>query len=139
MATTIAPYFTPLLSKSDYTALVRPQTGITILVAHWPNDSTSAALASALTRLLPRRDFAAFNITDAYLFDVYALPELATELDVTFVPTLMWFIDGVMDAVVWHPGVSVEGESVAKGVERVVQRIRGREGVGIEEGSDSDW
>lgn len=135
----MAPYFTTLLSKSDYATLVRPQTGITILVAHWPNDTTSVALVSALKRLLPRRDFAALNITDAYIFDVYALPELATELDVTFVPTLMWFMDGVMDAMVWHPGVKVEGESVEKGVDRVVQRIRGSEGVGIEEGSDSDW
>lgn len=136
----MAPYFTTLLSKSDYTTLVRPQTGITILVAHWPGDTTSLALTTSLKRLLPKRDFPTLNITDAYIFDVYALPELATELDVTFVPTIMWFMDGVMDAMVWHPGVMVEGESVEKGVERVVGRIRGSEGTGVEgEGSDSDW
>lgn len=76
---------------------------------------------------------------DAYIFDVYALPELATELDVAFVPSLMWFLDGIMDAVVWHEGVSVEGESVEKGVKRVVERLRGSNEVGLEEDSDEDW
>jgi hypothetical protein len=75
---------------------------------------------------------------DVYCFDVYALPELGTELDVTFVPTLMWFVNGVMDAIVWHEGVAIEGESVDKGVKRVVDRIKGAE-IGEEEDSDDDW
>jgi hypothetical protein len=58
---------------------------------------------------------------------------------VSFVPTLMWFTDGSMDALVWHQGVAPLGESVEKGVARVVQRIKGSNEVGLESGSDSDW
>jgi hypothetical protein len=135
----MAPYFTTLASKADYTSLVRPQTGKVILLAFWPGDATSDALIAALKKLLPKREFAALGVTEAYCFDVYSLPELATDLDVTFVPTLMWYMDGVMDAMVWHQGVSVEGESVEKGVKRVVERIRGSNQVGLDEDSDDDW
>jgi hypothetical protein len=138
-STMAPPYFTTLASKIDYTSLVRPQTGKVILVAFWPGDKTSTALTNALQKLLPKSDFPAFGITEAYCFDVYALPELATELDITFVPTLMWFMDGVMDAMVWHQGVSVEGESVEKGVNRVVERLKGSNEVGLDEDSDDDW
>jgi hypothetical protein len=89
--------------------------------------------------LLPKSAFAEHGLVEAYCFDVYALPELATELDVTFVPTLMWYLDGVQDALVWHQGVMVEGESVEKGVNRVVERIKGSNEVGLESDSDDDW
>lgn len=134
----MAPYFITLASKTDYTSLVRPQTGKVLLVAYWPGDATSTALISSLKQLLPRSSFAEHGITEAYRFDVYALPDLASELDVTFVPMLMWFMDGVMDALVWHPGVQVAGENVEKGVKRVVERIKGSNEVGLDD-SDSDW
>jgi hypothetical protein len=57
-----------------------------------------------LKKLLPKRDFAGLGITQAFIFDVYGLPELASELGVDFVPCLMWYMDGVQDAVVWHQG-----------------------------------
>jgi hypothetical protein len=119
----MAPYFTMLASKADYASLVRPQSGKVILVAFWPGDKTSTALTSALKKLLPKSDF----------------PVLAAELEITIVPTLMWFMDGVMDPMVWHQGVCVEGESVEKGVNRVVQRLKGSNEVGLDEDSDDDW
>lgn len=134
----MAPYFTTLASKDDYKTLVTPQSGKTIVVAYWPGDATSTALRKALKEQLPRSSFLDYDITDVYCFDVYALPELASELNIDFVPTLMWFLDGTLDAVVWHEGVAVEGESVEKGVSRVVQRIKGSNEVGLED-SDSDW
>lgn len=135
----MAPYFTTLASKTDYTSLLLPLTGRTLLVAYWPGDATSTALIAALKKLLPRSSFADHGIVEAFRFDVYALPDLATELDVTFVPTLMWFTDGVMDALVWHQGVMVEGESVEKGVARIVERVKGSHGVGLESDSDDGW
>ncbi|KAF2034338.1 hypothetical protein EK21DRAFT_56664 [Setomelanomma holmii] len=135
----MAPYFTTLSSKDDYKTLVTPATGKVILVAFWPGDSTSESLIAALKKNLPKSSFAELGIVDAYCFDVYALPELATELDVTFVPTLMWYLDGIQDAVVWHQGVMVEGEGVEKGVKRVVERIKGSNEVGLESDSDDDW
>jgi hypothetical protein len=136
---TMAPYFTTLASKTDYASLVAPIAGKTIVVAFWPGDSTSEALIAALKKLLPKSTFAKHGVVEAFCFDVYALPDLATDLDVSFVPTLMWFMDGVQDALVWHQGVSVEGESVEKGVNRVVERIKGSNEVGLDEDSDDDW
>jgi hypothetical protein len=135
----MAPYFTTLASKDDYRTLVVPATGKVILVAFWPGDSTSESMITALKKLLPKSAFAEHGVVEAYCFDVYALPDLATELDVTFVPTLMWYLDGVQDALVWHQGVMVEGESVEKGVNRVVERIKGSNEVGLESDSDDDW
>jgi hypothetical protein len=40
---------------------------------------------------------------------------------------------------VWHQGVAVEGESVEKGVNRVVERLKGSNEVGLDEDSDDDW
>jgi len=133
------PYFTTLSSKADYTSLILPCTGKVLLVAFWAGDSTSQDLIASLKKLLPKKDFSAHNIADAFCFDVYALPDLATELDVGFVPTLMWFTDGEMDAMVWHQGVAPAGESVEKGVARVVGRIKGSNEVGLEEDSDEGW
>jgi hypothetical protein len=135
----MAPYFVTLASRADYTSLVKPTTGKTILVAFWPGDRTSDALILALKKLLPKSTFAQHGIVEAYCFDVYAHPELATELDVSFVPTLMWYNDSVQDALVWHQGVQVEGESVEKGVGRIVKRIKGSNEVGLESDSDDDW
>jgi hypothetical protein len=136
---TMAPYFTTLASKTDYTSLAGPIAGKYLVVAFWPGDHTSELLIAALKKLLPRSTFAEHGIVDAFCFDVYSLPELATDLDVSFVPTLMWFMDGVQDALVWHQGVSVAKESVEKGVSRVVERIKGSHEVGLEEDSDDDW
>jgi hypothetical protein len=135
----MAPYFTTLASIADYTSLVTPATGKTILVAFWPGDKTSDALIAALEKLLPKSTFTEHGIIDAYCFDVYAHPDLATELDVCFVPMLMWYNDSVQDALVWHQGVRVGGESVEKGVERIVKRIMGSNEVGLETDSDDDW
>jgi hypothetical protein len=103
-------------------------------------------MAPYFTTLAHNNDYASLAgpiagkyLVDAFCFDVYSLPELATDLDINFVPTLMWFMDGVQDALVWHQGVSVEGESVEKGVSRVVKRLKGSHEVGLEEDSDDDW
>ncbi|CAO2657110.1 Nn.00g032360.m01.CDS01 [Neocucurbitaria sp. VM-36] len=129
--------FTRLTSLADYTSSIPPSTGKTLLIAYWPEDTLSNALITTLRAQLPPSSYAQYGILDIYCFDAYALPELGTELDVAFVPTLMWFMDGVMDAVVWHEGVRIEGESVEAGVARVVERVKGGEVGGSEE--DSDW
>lgn len=128
--------FTRLASKADFDTLIKPATGKAILVAYWPEDATSNAVVRALRKQLPASSYQQHGIVDIYCFDAYSLPELGTELDVTFVPTLMWFMDGVMDAIVWHQGVQIEGESVEKGVGRVVERIKGAEIGDSDDGSD---
>lgn len=129
--------FTQLASKADFDTIIKPATGKSVLVAYWPQDSTSNAVVAALRKQLPPSSYKQYGIVDIYCFDAYALPDLGTELDVSFVPTVMWFMDGVMDAIVWHQGVQIEGESVEKGVSRVVERIKGAE-IG-ESDDDSDW
>ncbi|KAH3948926.1 hypothetical protein HBI56_000870 [Parastagonospora nodorum] len=130
----------PMLTLRNFHSLLKPCTGKTLLVAHWPGDSTSAALIASLKKLLPKRDFATHGVTEAFIFDVYGLPDLSGELGIDFVPCLMWYMDGVQDAVVWHQGCMVEGESVEKGISRVVERLKGSYEVGADmEGSDSDW
>ncbi|KAL5114475.1 hypothetical protein ACEQ8H_007618 [Pleosporales sp. CAS-2024a] len=138
------PYFTELASKAGYVpmssyydTLLKPQPGKTVLVAHWPGDATSQALIAALKKLLPKPHFAAHGLTHAYIFDVYGLPDLAAHLAIDFVPCLMWYRDGVQDALVWHQGVMVQGETIEKGVGRVVERIKGSHQLGAD--SDSDW
>ncbi|KAH9868776.1 hypothetical protein J1614_007850 [Plenodomus biglobosus] len=131
-------HFTPIHTKPEYEALVRSAAGKTLLLAYWPEDSTSNAVVACLQSLLPKHVHAEYGIVDIYCFDVYSLPELAAELDISFVPTVMWFADGVMDAIVWHDGVRVQGESVEDGVKRVVDRIKG--GVmDAEMDSDEEW
>ncbi|OAL52775.1 hypothetical protein IQ07DRAFT_610349 [Pyrenochaeta sp. DS3sAY3a] len=132
----MAPY-TQLATKADFDTIVTPAIGKTIVIAYWPEDSTSNALVAALRKLLPPSSYAQHGVNDIYVFDAYALPELGTQLDVSFVPTLLWFVDGVQDAIVWHEGVRIEGESVEAGVKRVVDRIKGAELGGSDE--DSDW
>jgi hypothetical protein len=132
----MAPY-TQLATKADFDTIVTPAIGKTIVIAYWPEDSTSNALVAALRKLLPPSSYAQHGVNDVFVFDAYALPELGTQLDVSFVPTLLWFVDGVQDAIVWHEGVRIEGESVEAGVKRVVDRIKGAELGGSDE--DSDW
>ncbi|KAF2845330.1 hypothetical protein T440DRAFT_278591 [Plenodomus tracheiphilus IPT5] len=131
-------HFTQINTKAEYEALIKSATGKTLLLAYWPEDHTSNLVVSTLQSLLPKPSHAEYDIVDIYCFDVYSLPELAAELDIAFVPTVMWFVDGVMDAIVWHEGVRVQGESVEKGVARVVERIKG--GVmDAEMDSDEEW
>ncbi|CBX94669.1 hypothetical protein IAQ61_009352 [Plenodomus lingam] len=131
-------HFTPIHTKAEFEFLIKSATGKALLLAYWPEDSTSNAVVSCLQDLLPKPVHAEYDIVDIYCFDVYSLPELAAELDISFVPTVMWFLDGVMDAIVWHEGVRVQGESVKDGVRRVVDRIKG--GVmDAEMDSDEEW
>ncbi|KAF1838560.1 hypothetical protein BDW02DRAFT_390903 [Decorospora gaudefroyi] len=125
-------------SKAEYESCIKSAAGKTILLAYWPEDSLSNSVVAALRKLLPASSYEQHGVVDIYCFDMYALPELGTELDVCFVPMLMWFMDGVMDAIVWHEGVAIEGESVEQGVKRVVDRVKGAE-IGEEEDSDDDW
>lgn len=129
--------FTQLASKEDFDTIIKPSTGKTVLVAYWPQDATSNAVVNALRKQLPPSSYKQYGIVDIYCFDALSLPDLATQLDVSFVPTVMWFVDGNVDAIVWHEGVRIEGESVDKGVSRIVERIKGAEIGGSE--SDSDW
>jgi hypothetical protein len=131
-------HLTQINSKAEYAACIKNATGKSVLLAYWPEDSLSNSVVAALRNQLPSSSYEQHSVVDVYCFDVYALPEVGTELDVTFVPTLMWFMDGVMDDIVWHEGVAIEGESVDKGVKRVVDRIKGAE-IGEEEDSDDDW
>lgn len=131
-------HLTQINSKAEFQSCIKAATGKTVLLAYWPEDTLSNSVVAALRKQLPQTTYAEHGVVDIYCFDVYSLPELGTELDVSFVPTVMWFTDGVMDAIVWHEGVRIEGESVEKGVGRVVERIKGGE-IGEEEDSDEEW
>lgn len=131
-------YFTPINSKADFEIYIKFAAGKSLLLAYWPEDNTSNAVVSALQKLLPKADYDQNSVKDIYCFDVYSLPELAAELEITFVPTVMWFVDGAMDAIVWHDGVRTAGESVEKGIARVIERVKG--GVmDAEMDSDEEW
>jgi hypothetical protein len=130
-------HFTQITNLAEYITKIKVAAGKTILLAYWPEDSLSNQVVDALHKQLPSSSYEQYGVVDIYCFDVYSLPELGTELDVSFVPMLMWFTDGVMDAIVWHEGVAVEGESVEKGVKRVVDRVKGADIAG--EDSDDDW
>ncbi|EMD89885.1 hypothetical protein COCC4DRAFT_125182 [Bipolaris maydis ATCC 48331] len=130
-------YLTQITNLAEYVACIQATAGKTILLAYWPEDSTSNEVVAALQKLLPASSYAEHEVVDVYCFDMYSLPELGTMLDVSFVPTLMWFRDGVMDPIVWHEGVAIEGESVERGVKRVVDRVKGGDIAG--EDSDDDW
>jgi len=131
-------HFTQISSKDEFASCIQAATGKTVLLAYWPEDALSNAVVAALRKQLPQSSYADYGIVDIYCFDMYSLPDLGTELEVNFVPMLMWYTDGVMDPIVWHQGVRVDGESVEKGVGRVVDRIKGGE-IGEEEDSDEDW
>jgi hypothetical protein len=130
-------HFSQITNLAEYITKIKIASGKTLLLAYWPEDSLSNSVVDALRKQLPSGSYEQYGVVDIYCFDVYSLPELGTELDVSFVPMLMWFTDGDMDAIVWHEGVAVEGESVEKGVKRVVDRVKGAE-IGDED-SDDDW
>lgn len=130
--------FVQLASKDDFETIIKPNVGKAVLLAFWPGDETSEAVIAALQRQLPPSSYKQYGVLDIYCFDCYSLPELASELNVDFVPTLMWFMDGQMDAIVWHDGVRVQGETVSKGVSRVVKRIKSTY-MNVSGDEDSDW
>ncbi|CAN9152330.1 unnamed protein product [Alternaria alternata] len=130
-------HFSQITNLAEYVACIKATAGKTVLLAYWPEDETTNEVATALQKLLPSTSYEQYDVVDIYCFDMYSLPELGNMLDVSFVPTLMWFMDGVMDAIVWHEGCAIEGESVEKGVKRVVDRIKGGDIAG--EDSDDDW
>ncbi|KAF1928387.1 uncharacterized protein M421DRAFT_420931 [Didymella exigua CBS 183.55] len=78
----------PLPDTLAYETYVKNATGIIVLACHWPEDKTSRILITQLTKRLP--DMQALGVTGVYSLDVYSLPTIAEELDITFVPTLMW-------------------------------------------------
>ncbi len=78
----------PLPDTLAYETHVKTATGKIILALHWPGDKTSRILINQLTKRLP--DMEKLGVTGVYSLDVYSLPGVAEELDVTFVPTLMW-------------------------------------------------
>ncbi|UPX19793.1 uncharacterized protein EKO05_0010044 [Ascochyta rabiei] len=120
----MAPFQTEVIPLPDdlaWETYVKNATGKIILACYWPEDKTSRILINQLTKRLP--DIKSLGVTGVYSLDVYSLPKIAEELDVTFVPTLMWFDDRIQDALVWHDGVRVEGEKVSGGVQRVLSRI----------------
>ncbi|KAH6638964.1 hypothetical protein C7974DRAFT_387623 [Boeremia exigua] len=87
----LTPYQTaviPLPDELAYETYVKNATGRIVLACFWPEDKTSRILITALAKRLP--DLQALGVQGVYSLDVYSLPKIAEELDVTFVPTLMW-------------------------------------------------
>ncbi|KAJ4993504.1 hypothetical protein SVAN01_01052 [Stagonosporopsis vannaccii] len=133
----ILPYQTeviPLPDELTYETYIKNATGKVVLACFWPQDKTSRILINQLTKRLP--DMQKLGVKGVYSLDVYSLPKIAEELDITFVPTLMWFNDRVQDALVWHDGVRIEGEKVSGGVDRIITRIAE---AGLEDDGDDAW
>ncbi|KAF2626601.1 hypothetical protein BU25DRAFT_411573 [Macroventuria anomochaeta] len=124
----------PIPDELAYETYVKNATGKIILACFWPEDKTSRILINQLTKRLP--DIKNLEVQGVYSLDVYSLPKIAEELDITFVPTLMWFNDRVQDALVWHDGVRMEGEKVSGGVQRVLSRIAES---GLQDDGDDAW
>lgn len=85
------PYQTaviPLPDELAYETYIKNATGKVILACHWPEDKTSRILINQLTKRLP--DMKGLGVVGVYSLDVYSLPKIAEELDITFVPTLLW-------------------------------------------------
>ena len=78
----------PLADELAYETYIKNATGKVILACFWPEDKTSRILINQLTKRLP--EIKDLGVTGVYSLDVYSLPKIAEELDVTFVPTLMW-------------------------------------------------
>lgn len=82
---------TEVLNLADdlaYETYVKNATGKIVLACFWPQDKTSRILITQLTKRLP--DMQKLGVKGVYSLDVYSLPKIAEELDITFVPTLMW-------------------------------------------------
>lgn len=87
----IAPFQTEVIPIPDelaYETYIKNATGKIILACFWPEDKTSRILINQLTKRLP--DIKNLGVVGVYSLDVYSLPKIAEELDITFVPTLMW-------------------------------------------------
>ena len=85
------PYQTeviPLPDELAYETSIKNATGTIILACYWPEDKTSRILINQLTKRLP--EIKDLGVVGVYSLDVYSLPKIAEELDITFVPTLMW-------------------------------------------------
>lgn len=78
----------PIPDDLAYETYVKNATGKIVLACFWPQDKTSRILITQLTKRLP--DLKKLGVKGVYSLDVYSLPKIAEELDVTFVPTLMW-------------------------------------------------
>lgn len=78
----------PLPDELAYETYIKSATGKIILACFWPEDKTSRLVISALEKRLP--EIQRLGVKGVYSLDVYSLPKIAEELDVTFVPTLMW-------------------------------------------------
>lgn len=78
----------PLPDELAYETYIKNATGKIILACFWPEDKTSRILISALNKRM--QDIKALGVKGVYSLDVYSLPKIAEELDITFVPTLMW-------------------------------------------------
>jgi hypothetical protein len=81
---------TPIPDQLTYDTLISASTGKIILACYWPEDKTSRILINQLTKRLP--DIQKLGVVGVYSLDVYSLPTIAEGLDVTFVPTLMWWV-----------------------------------------------
>jgi hypothetical protein len=87
----VAPFQTEVIPIPDdlaYETYIKAATGKIILACFWPEDKTSRILINQLTKRLP--EIENLGVVGVYSLDVYSLPKIAEELDITFVPTLMW-------------------------------------------------
>jgi hypothetical protein len=87
----LAPFQTaviPLPDELAYETYVKNATGTILLACFWPEDKTSRILITALNKRMAQMK--SLGVVGVYSLDVYSLPKIAEELDVTFVPTLMW-------------------------------------------------
>lgn len=78
----------PIPDELAYETYIKNATGKIVLACYWPEDKTSRILINQLAKRLP--DMKSLGVTGVYSLDVYSLPKIAEELDITFVPTLMW-------------------------------------------------
>jgi hypothetical protein len=78
----------PLPDELAYETYVKNATGTILLACFWPEDKTSRILITALNKRMAQMK--SLGVVGVYSLDVYSLPKIAEELDVTFVPTLMW-------------------------------------------------
>jgi hypothetical protein len=78
----------PLADELAYETYVKNATGTILLACFWPEDKTSRILIAALNKRMAQMK--SLGVVGVYSLDVYSLPKIAEELDVTFVPTLMW-------------------------------------------------
>ncbi|KAI2474430.1 hypothetical protein Ptr902_14151 [Pyrenophora tritici-repentis] len=103
-------HLTQITNMIEFAACIKSTAGKTLLLAYWPEDAMSNEAVAALQKLLPASEYEKYNVVDIYCFDMYSLPELGALLDVSFVPTLYWFQDGVQDPIEWHEEYRLRGK-----------------------------